>query len=63
MWVETFRDFPWLFETFRSQKVYEFYEVLYGKDEVIHGKDERLHRKDEVLSIRWVLDAFNEVFE
>ena len=49
---ETFRDFPILFETFRSQKVHEFNEVLYGKDEVFHGKYEILHRKDEVLWIR-----------
>ena len=56
---ETFRDFPRLFETFRSQKVHEFNEVLYGKDEllyvkdeVLHEKDEILHRKDEVLWIR-----------
>ena len=56
---ETFRDFPRLFETFRSQKVHEFNEVLYGKDEVLYGKDEVLHgkyeilhRKDEVLWIR-----------
>ena len=56
---ETFRDFPRLFETFRSQKVHEFNEVLYGKDELLyvkdevrHEKDEILHRKDEVLWIR-----------
>ena len=56
---ETFRDFPRLFETFRSQKVHEFNELLYGKDEllyvkdeVLHEKDEILHRKDEVLWIR-----------
>ena len=41
---ETFRDFPRLFEIFRSQKVHEFNEVLHGKD-----KAEILHRKDEVL--------------
>ena len=46
---ETFRDFPILFETFRSQKVHEFNEKLYGKDEVLHGKYEILHRKDEGL--------------
>ena len=46
---ETFRDFPRLFETFRSQKVHEFNEVLYGKDEVLYGKDELLYVKDEVL--------------
>ena len=45
---EIFRDFLRLFETFRTQKVHEFNEVLYGKDEVLHGKDEILHRKDEV---------------
>ena len=49
---EDFRDFQRLFETFRSQKVHEFNEVLHGKDEVLHGKDEMLHRKDEVLWIR-----------
>ena len=43
---DTFRDFLRLlrlFETFKSQKVHEFNEVLYGKDEVIHGKYEILH--------------------
>ena len=30
-----FRDFLRLFETFKSQKVHEFNEVLYGKDEVL----------------------------
>ena len=49
---ETFRDFPRFSETFRSQKVHDFNEVLYGKDEVLHGNDEILHRKDEVLWIR-----------
>ena len=47
-------NFPRFSKTFRSQKVHEFNEVLYGKDEVIHGKDEILHRKDEALWIRWV---------
>ena len=41
---EDFRDFQRLFETFRSQKVHEFNEVLHGKD-----KAEILHRKDEIL--------------
>ena len=49
---ETFRDFPRLFEIFRSQKVHEFNEVLYRKDEILYGKDEIFHRKDEVLWIR-----------
>ena len=48
-------NFPRLFETFRSQKVHEFNEVLYGKYEVLDGKDEILHRKDEVLWMRWEL--------
>ena len=55
-------NFLRLFETFKSQKVHEFNEVLYGKDEVLHtkdeilhGKDEILHRKDEVLWIGCVL--------
>ena len=38
--LDIFGDFMILFETFRSQKLHEFDEVLYGKDEVIHGKDE-----------------------
>ena len=46
---ETFRDFLRLFETFKSQKLHEFDEVLYGKDEILHGKHEILHGKDEVL--------------
>ena len=33
-------DFSRLFETFKSQKVHEFNEVLFGNDEVLHGKDE-----------------------
>ena len=41
--------FPRLFETFKSQKVHEFNEVLYGKDEEFHGKDEVLHGNDKVL--------------
>ena len=45
---EDFRDFQRLFETFRSQKVHEFNEVLHGKD-----KAEILHRKDEMLWIRY----------
>ena len=49
---KTFRDFPRLFETFKSQKVHEFNEVLHGKDGVLHRKDGVLHRKDEVLLIR-----------
>ena len=47
---DTFRDFLRLlrlFETFKSQKVHEFNEVLYGKDEVLHT----LHTKDEILGI------------
>ena len=43
---EICRYFSRLFETFKSQKVHEFNEVLYGKDEVLHGKYEILHRKD-----------------
>ena len=38
--LETFRDLLKLFETFKSQKLHEFGEVLYGKDELLHGKKE-----------------------
>ena len=47
--LETFRDLLKLFETFKSQKLHEFDEILYGKYELLHGKDEILQRKDEVL--------------
>ena len=39
--LETFEalgDLLKLFETFKSQKLHEFDEVLYGKDELLHGK-------------------------
>ena len=35
--IRVTRTFQTKLETFRSQKVHEFNEVLYGKDEVLHG--------------------------
>ena len=49
---EICRDFSRLFETFKSQKVHEFNEVLYGKDEVLWIKwvlMEKMKNKSKVL--------------
>ena len=55
---EDFRDFQRLFETFRSQKVHEFNEVLHGIHELFEIKKSR-KISESLGKSRKVPESFN----